>query len=98
MNNPSVSSYSPQQLIDMLGQREAGDACVTDVSVTVKRIRTQHRQSGPLEVILRLAEQMKECFLRSVHSIDRSSFTRSFGKSSFTPQHTLPNSAPNLCS
>lgn len=59
MNNPSVSSYSPQQLIDMLGQRE-GDFCVTDVSGIVKRIGAQYRQSGPLDVILRLAEQMKE--------------------------------------
>ena len=58
MNNPSVSSYSPQQLIDVLGQK--GPNCITDVSDLVRRIGTQHRQSGPLEVILRLAEQMEE--------------------------------------
>ena len=60
MNTEVVCSLSPQQLIDELGKRNPSEGYATDLSATISLIQSTKETVGPLEMVLQLAEDVRE--------------------------------------
>ena len=60
MNTTVVCSLSPQQLIDELGKRNPTEGYVTDLSAIITLIQSTKETVGPLEMVLQLAEEVRE--------------------------------------
>ena len=60
MHTETVCSLSPQQVIDELGRRNSISTITTDLTPIVKQIQATKETVGPLEMVLQLAEEVKE--------------------------------------
>ena len=60
MNKAVVCSFSPQQVIDELGKSSSSEGYATDLSAIISIIQSTKETVGPLEMVLQMAEEVRE--------------------------------------